>query len=80
LVEEWEVCFHLWTEKVHSSVLFSCGGNEMILLKCSNVVFRDPIVDVESLGKLVCVKGLFSEEADDPPSIDTSSRASEHIP
>ena len=52
--------FHLGSKKVEFAILFPSGGYEMILLKGANVVFGDPIVDIEGLRQFVNIVGFLS--------------------
>ena len=52
----------------------------MILLKCSNMVLGNTIVDVKGLSESVDVERFFSEEIDDASPVDSASRACQDIP
>ncbi len=52
----------------------------MILFQCSNVVFGDPIVDIESLGEPVNVVRFFPEQVDNAASVGPASGPGEYIP
>jgi len=69
LVEYVKVGFHLLREKVELAVAFPGWTDEVILFQRSDVMLRDPIVDVKHLGKLVDIVRLVTEEIDDPASI-----------
>jgi hypothetical protein len=80
LVENVKVGFHLLGEKVEFAITFPRWGNEIVLLQCSNVMLRDPIVNIERLSELVDIARLVTEEIDDHATIGSASGPSENIP
>jgi len=67
-------------EKVEFAITFPRWGNEIVLLQCSNVMLRDPIVNIERLSKLVDIARLVTEEIDDLATIGSATGPSENIP
>jgi len=80
LVEDLEVCFHLLGEKVELAVTFPGRSDEVVLFQRSDVMLRDPIVNVKRLGKLVDIARLVTEEIDDFATIGPAAGPSENIP
>ncbi len=80
LIEDLEVGFHLLGEKVELAVSFSGWGDELVLFQGSDVMLRDPIVDVKRLGELVDIVRLVAEEIDDLATIGSAAGPSENIP
>ena len=80
LIEYVKVGFHLLGEKVELAVAFPGWRNEIVLLQCSDVMLRDPIVNVKRLGKLVDIARLITEEIDDLATIGSAAGPSENIP
>src|SRR5713226_3284162 len=80
LVEYVNVGFHLLGEKVELAVAFPGWSDEIVLLQCSDVMLRDPIVNVKSLGELVNIAGLVTEEIDDPATSRSATGPGENIP
>ncbi len=80
LIEDLEVGFHLLGEKVELAVSFSGWGDELVLFQGSDVMLRDPIVDVKRLGELVDIVRLVAEEIDDLATIGSATGPSENIP
>ena len=67
-------------EKVELAVAFPGWTDEVILFQRSDVMLRDPIVDVKHLGKLVDIVRLVTEEIDDLATIGSAAGPSENIP
>ena len=67
-------------EKVEFAITFPRWGNEIVLLQCSNVMLRDPIVNIERLSKLVDIARLVTEEIDDLATVGSAAGPSENIP
>jgi hypothetical protein len=80
LVEYVKMGFHLLREKVELTITFPGWSDEIVLLQCSDVMFCDPIVNIEGFGELVNVAGLFAEEVDDFATIGSATGPSENIP
>ena len=67
-------------EKVELAVAFPGRSDEVVLFQRSDVMLRDPIVDVKHLGKLVDIARLVTEEIDDLATIGSAAGPSENIP
>ncbi len=67
-------------EKVELAVAFPGWSNEIVLLQCPDVMLRDPIVNVECLGKLVDITRLITEKIDDLATIGPATGPGENIP
>ena len=80
LVEYVKVGFHLLGEKVELAISLSGWRDEIVLLQCSNVMLRDPIVNVKGLSELVDIARLVTEEIDDLATIGSASGPGENIP
>ena len=80
LVEDVKVGFQLLGEKVELAVAFPGRSDEVVLFQRSDVMLRDPIVDVKHLGKLVDIARLVTEEIDDLATIGSAAGPSENIP
>jgi len=80
LVEYVKVGFHLLGEKVELAVAFPGRSDEVVLFQRSDVMLRDPIVDVKHLGKLVDIARLVTEEIDDLATVGSAAGPSENIP
>ena len=73
LVEYVKVGFHLLGEKVELAVAFPGWSDEIVLLQCSDVMLRDPIVNAKGLGELVDIARLLTEEIDNPATIGSAA-------
>jgi len=80
LVEYGKVGFHLLREKVELAVAFPGWTDEVVLFQGSDVMLRDPIVNVERLSELVDIVRLFAEEIDDLAAIGSPTGPGENIP
>ena len=80
LVEYVKVGFHLLREKVEPAVAFPGWTDEVVLFQGSDVMLRNPIMNVKSLSELVDVAGFVTEEIDDPAPVGSAPRSSENIP
>src|SRR6266571_4625065 len=80
LVEYGKVGFHLLREKVELAVAFPGWTDEVVLFQGSDVMLRDPIVNVERLSELVDIVRLVAEEIDDLATIGSAAGPSENIP
>ena len=80
LVEYVKVGFHLLGKKVELAVAFPGRSDEVVLFQRSDVMLRDPIVDVKHLGKLVDIARLVTEEIDDLATIGSATGPGENIP
>jgi hypothetical protein len=80
LVEDVKMGFHFLREKVEFAIPFSGWSDEIVLLQCSDVMLRDSVVDVKSLGELVDIARLFTEEIDDLATIGSAARPGQNIP
>jgi hypothetical protein len=80
LVEYVKVGFHLLGEKVELAVAFPGGSDEVVLFQSSNMMLCDPIVHVKSLGELVDIARLVTEEIDDLATIGSATGPGENIP
>src|SRR5713101_7793307 len=80
LVENVKVSFHLLREKLELAVAFPGWSDEVVLFQCSDVMLRDPIVNVKGLGELVDIARLVTEEIDDPATIGSATGPGEDIP
>ncbi len=80
LVEYVKVGFHLLGEKVELAVAFPGWSNEVVLFQGSDVMLRDPIVNVKRLSELVNIARLVTEDIDDLASIGSATGPSENIP
>jgi hypothetical protein len=80
LIEDLEVGFHLLGEKVELAVAFPGRGDEVVLFQRSDVMLRDSVVNVKSLGELVDIARLVTEKIDDLASIGSAAGPSENIP
>ena len=80
LIEDVKMRFHLLGEKVELAVALPGRTDEVILFQRSDVMLRDPIVNVKRLSELVDITRLVTEEIDDPATIDTAAGPSENIP
>ena len=67
-------------KKVELAVAFPGRSDEVVLFQRSDVMLRDPIVDVKHLGKLVDIVRLVTEEIDDLATIGSAAGPSENIP
>ena len=52
----------------------------MVLLKRSDMMLRNAIVDLERLGDLVDIVGLPTQQVDDPPTVGSTAGPSQNIP
>ena len=75
-----KVGFHLLGEKVELAVAFPGWSNEVVLFQGSDVMLRDPIVNVKRLSELVNIARLVTEDIDDLASIGSATGPSENIP
>ena len=80
LIEYVKVGFHLLGKKVELAVAFPGWGDEIVLLQSSDVMLRNPIVNVKRLGKLVDIVRLVTEEIDDLATIGSATGPGENIP
>jgi hypothetical protein len=80
LVENVKVGFHLLREKVQLAVAFPRWSDEIVFLQCSNVMLRDPIVNVKRLSELVDIARLVTDEIDDLAAIRSTTGPGENIP
>jgi len=80
LVEYVKVGFHLLGKKVELAVAFPGWSDEVVLFQGSDVMLRDPIMNVERLGELVDIARLVTEKIDDLATIGSAARPSENIP
>src|SRR2546425_13360382 len=80
LVEYVKVGFHLLGEKVELAVAFPGWSNEVVLFQGSDVMLRDPIVNVKRLSELVNIARLVTEDTDDFATIGSPAGPSENIP
>jgi len=80
LVEDVKMGFHLLGEKVELAVAFPGWSDEVVLFQGSDVMLRDPIMNVERLGELVDIARLVTEKIDDLATIGSAARPSENIP
>ncbi len=67
-------------KKVELAVAFPGRSDEVVLFQRSDVMLRDPIVDVKHLGKLVDIARLVTEEIDDLATVGSAAGPSENIP
>ena len=67
-------------KKVELAVAFPGRSDEVVLFQRSDVMLRDPIVNVKRLGKLVDIARLVTEEIDNPATIGSATGPSENIP
>ncbi len=67
-------------EKVELAVAFPGRSDEVVLFQRSDVMLRDSVVDVKSLGKLVDIARLVTEKIDDFATIGSAAGPSENIP
>ncbi len=67
-------------EKVELAVAFPGWSNEVVLFQGSDVMLRDPIVNVKRLSELVNIARLVTEDIDDLASIGSATGPSENIP
>ena len=67
-------------EKVELAVAFPGWSDEFVLLQSSDVMLRDPIMNVERLGELVDIARLVTEKIDDLTTIRSAAGPSENIP
>ena len=80
LVEDVKVGLHLLGEKVELAISFSGWSDEVVLFQGSDVMLRDPIVNVKRLSELVDIARLATEEIDNLASICPASGPCENIP
>jgi hypothetical protein len=80
LIEDLEVGFHLLGEKVELAVAFPGRGDEVVLFQRSDVMLRDSVVNVKSLGELVDIARLVTEKIDDLTTIGPAAGPGENIP
>ena len=80
LVEYVKVGFHLLGEKVELAVTFPGWTDELVLLQSSDVMLRDSVVDVKSLGELVDIARLVTENIEDLATVGSAAGPSENIP
>ncbi len=80
LVEYVEMSFHLLGEKIQLAVAFPGWSEEVVLFQCSDVMLRDPIVNVKGLGELVDIARLVTEKIDDFATIGSATGPGEDIP
>jgi hypothetical protein len=80
LVEYVKVGFHLLREKVELAVAFPGWSDEVVLFQSSDVMLRDPIVNVKRLSELVDIARLVTEKIDDLATIGSPAGPSENIP
>ena len=67
-------------KKVELAVAFPGRSDEVVLFQRSDVMLRDPIVNVKRLGKLVDIVRLVTEEIDDLATIGSAAGPSENVP
>jgi len=67
-------------KKVELAVAFPGWSDEVVLFQGSDVMLRDPIMNVERLGELVDIARLVTEKIDDLATIGSAARPSENIP
>ena len=67
-------------EKVELAVAFPGRSDEVVLFQRSDVMLRDSVVNVKSLGELVDIVRLVTEEIDDLATIGSAAGPSENIP
>jgi len=67
-------------KKVELAIAFPRWTDEVILFQGSDVMLRDPIVNVKRLGKLVDIARLVTEKIDDLATIGSAAGPSENIP
>ena len=67
-------------KKVELAVAFPGRSDEVVLFQRSDVMLRDPIVDVKHLSKLVDIARLVTEEIDDLATVGSAAGPSENIP
>jgi hypothetical protein len=80
LIEYVKVGFHLLGEKVELAVAFPGRSDEVVLFQRSDVMLRDPIVNVKRLCKLVDIARFLTEKIDDLATIGSAAGPSENIP
>jgi hypothetical protein len=80
LVEYVEMSFHLLGEKIQLAVAFPGWSEEVVLFQCSDVMLRDPIVNVKGLSELVDIARLVTEKIDDLATIGSATGPGEDIP
>src|SRR2546427_11029862 len=80
LVEYVKMGFHLLGEKVELAVTFPGRSNEAVLLQRSDVMLRDPIVNVKRLSELVNIARLVTEEIGVFATIGVPGGSREKIP
>src|SRR6266849_9428996 len=80
LIEDLEVGFHLLGEKVELAVAFPGRSDEVVLFQRSDVMLRDSVVNVKSLGELVDIARLVTENIEDLATISPATGPSENIP
>jgi len=73
LVEYVKVGFHLLGEKVELAIAFPGWSDEIVLLQCTDVMLRDPIVNVKGLSELVDIARFVTEEIDDLATIGSAT-------
>ncbi len=67
-------------EKVELAVAFPGWSNEVVLFQGSDVMLRDPIVNVKRLSELVNIARLVTEKIDDLATIGSATGPGEDIP
>ncbi len=67
-------------EKVELAVAFPGRSDEVVLFQRSDVMLRDSVVDVKSLGKLVDIARLVTEKIDNLATVGSATGPSENIP
>src|SRR5207245_9910138 len=80
LVEDMKVGLHLLGEKIELAIAFSGWCDEIVLLKCSNMMLCELIVIVEGVSELVDVARLLTEEIDDLGGIWLAMGPGEKVP
>ena len=60
-------------EKVELAVAFPGWSDEFVLLQSSDVMLRDPIMNVKGFCELVDIAGLVTEEIDDLATIGSAT-------
>jgi len=80
LVEYVKMGFHLLREKVELAIAFPGWSDEIVLLQSSDVMLRDPIVNIKRLSELIDIARLVTEQIDDLATVGSSAGPSENIP
>ena len=67
-------------EKVELAVAFPGRSDEVVLFQRSDVMLRDSVVNVKSLGELVDIARLVTENIEDLATVGSAAGPSENIP